>query len=254
MKRPLQIVALAALGYVSSISAQSSASGWGHSDLTYEAQMTFVRLRWNSGSHGAPVAGKGINYWLHEFPRAEQNFMATLDDFTFVNARTNGSLVLTLNDPKLFKYPVVTMWEPGFWTLTDIEAQKLREYLLKGGFIIFNDFEGRQWDNFDAQTKRVIPNAAWLSLDKTHPIFSSFFNLEKIDAPNPRNHHLFGRTPEYFGLFENNDRSKRLMAIANYNTNLGEYWQTPAFRFFPLESLSQGFRLGINYIVYAMTH
>lgn len=254
MRRTLQIVALAALGCMAVVSAQPGVSEWGRSDLPYDTQLTFVRLRWTSGTYGAPVSGRGINFWQHEFPRAEQNFMAMLDDFTLVNAKTDGSLVLTLDDPNLFKHPVVTMWEPGFWMLTDTDAQRLREYLLKGGFVIFNDFEGAQWNNFDAQTKRVLPGAQWLRMDETHPIFNSFFHLEQIDAPNPMNHHLFGRKPEYFGLFEDNDPTQRLMAIANYNTNLGEYWQAAGLGFFPLESLSQGFRLGINFIVYAMTH
>jgi hypothetical protein len=254
MSRTLQIMAIAALGCIVAVSAQTGAAGWGRPDLPYDTQLTFVRLRWTSGTFGVPVTGRGPNFWLHEFPGAEQNFMTILRDFTLVDARSDGSLVLALEDPNLFRYPVVTMWEPGFWMLTDSDAMRLREYLLKGGFVIFNDFEGAQWNNFDAQTQRVIPGARWLRMDETHPIFDSFFHLTEIDAPNPINHHLSGLRPEYFGLFEDNDPTRRLMAIANYNTNLGEYWQAAGLGYFPLESLSQGFKLGINYMVYAMTH
>ena len=253
MRRILPILALATLGYVAVI-AQSGGSGWGRPGLPYDGRLTFVRLRWTTGTFGAPPDGNGFNFWLHEFPLAEQNFMAVLDDFTLIDARTDGSVIVTLEDPGLFRYPVVTMWEPGFWLLNDTSVLRLREYLLKGGFVIFNDFEGTQWNNFEAQTRRVLPGARWIRMDPAHPIFDSFFRLEQIDTPNPWFHHLYGRTPEYFGLFEENDPTGRLMAIANYNTNLGEYWQAVGLGFFPVDSLSQGFRLGVNYMVYAMTH
>jgi hypothetical protein len=243
-----------ALACATAATAQSRFGGWGQTELSYDGQLTFVRLGWRDGTYGAPTAGGGVNFWLHEFPRAEQNLMSAVGDFTLIDARTDGSLLMTLGDPELFKHPIVTMWEPGFWTMTEEEAVALRQYLQKGGFVIFNDFEGPQWANFEAQTKRVIPGAQWLRLDDTHPVFDTFFRLEDtaIHAPNPLNHHLRGRSPEYFGLFEDNDPSRRMMAIANYNTNLGEYWQTPEF--YALDALSRAFGLGVNYMIYGMTH
>ena len=101
---------------------------------------------------------------------------------------------------------------------------------------------------------RVMPDARWIPMEATHPIFNSFFRIEQIDVPHPINHHLFGYKPEYFGLFEDDDSSKRLMAIVNYNTNLAEYWQMAGTGFFPIESENIGFRLGINYMLYGMTH
>ena len=252
--RRILLVLVAALCANSAVLAQARASGWGQPALPYDGRFTFVRLRWTSGTYGAPVAGQGFNFWLHEFPRAEQNLMAVLGDLTLVNTRTNGSLILTLDDPDLFKYPIVMMWEPGFWTMTDHEAGRLREYILKGGLVIFDDFEREQWDNFAAQMDRVIPNADWMALEENHPIFNSFFRIDQIDTPHPINHHLFGYKPEYIGLFEDNNPDKRLMAIVNYNTNLAEYWQMAGTGFFPIESENIGFRLGINYMLYGMTH
>src|SRR5919112_541542 len=70
----------------------------------------------------------------------------------------DGRRILTLDDPELFKYPIAFMWEPGFWALTDAEAASFRAYLLKGGFAIFEDFDGpSQWANFEGQIKRVLP-------------------------------------------------------------------------------------------------
>ncbi len=246
-----------ALAGVTVVSAQSLFRGlgnWGRIAQPYDAEVTFVRLRWTQGTLGAQTYGRGVNMWLHEFPRAEQFLMGLLRDFTTVDAKVDGSLILTLDDPALFQHPIALMQEPGFWTMTDEEAARLREYLLKGGFVIFNDFEGRQWENFEAQMRRVLPDGRWLRLDPTHRIFDSFFLVEQIDLPNPYNHHLAGLTPEFFGLFENNDPTGRLMSIANYNTNLAEYWQSGGTGFFPIEPMNNGFELGINYWMYGLTH
>jgi hypothetical protein len=255
MRRWVRMLILVALTGVTSVAAQPSREGWGRRSMDYDGQVTFVRLRWRAGTYGVPVGrGGGPNFWLHEFPGAEQNLMTLLGQLTHIDARDDGSLVLTLDDDQLFRHPIVMMWEPGFWTMTDREAERLREYLLKGGFVIFNDFELEQWDNFEAQMRRVMPGGRWLPLDGTHPVFGSLFHLERIDFPHPPEHHLFGFRPEYHGLFEDNDPAKRLLAIANYNTNLAEYWQMAGTGFFPIDSANEAFKLGINYWLYALTH
>ncbi|MGE3508912.1 MAG: DUF4159 domain-containing protein [Vicinamibacterales bacterium] len=238
-----------------SVSAQPARPEWGRRDLPYDGTITFVRLRWRTGSFGTlrPQFG-GINFWSHEFPRAEQNLMTTLRQVTAIDARHNGSLILTLDDARLFRYPIAMMWEPGYWVMTDREALRLREYLLKGGFVIFNDFELDQWDNFEGQMRRVMPGGRWVRLDPNHPVFGALFKLERIDFPHPPNHHLYGFRPEYFGLFEDNNPDRRLLAIANYNTNLAEYWQMAGTGFFPIDSGNEAFKLGINYFLYGLTH
>ena len=250
----MRTLVVISLSCVTAAAAQPGFRGWGRPDVPYDGRVTFVRLRWTSGTFGAPPVGMGINMWLHEFPGAEANLMGVLGEFTGVNARTDGSLVLALDDPDLFKHPIAMMWEPGFWVMTDEQAAILRAYMQKGGFIIFNDFEGRQWVNFEAQLRRVLPDAQLLTLDATHPIFSSFFRIEQIDAPNPVNHHLGGFTPEYFGVFEDNDPAGRLMAIVNYNTNLAEYWQLAGRGLFPIDAENTGFQIGVNYMMYGLTH
>jgi hypothetical protein len=255
MRRWLRATALVVFTAATALSAQPRPAGWGRQDLPYDGQFTFVRLRWRGGTYGVRVlGGADINAWLHEFPRAEQNLMRILKDLTSIDARTDGSRVLTLDHADLFKYPIVMMWEPGYWVMTDREAVRLREYLLKGGFVIFNDFELDQWDNFAAQMQRVLPGARWIKLENTHPIFASFFRIEQPDFPHPPQHHLYGFKPLYFGLFEDNDPHGRLMAIANYNTNLAEYWQMAGTGFFPIDSANDAFKLGVNYMMYALTH
>jgi hypothetical protein len=232
----------------------TTVDGWGQRTAAYDGEFTFVRVRWKSGQDGFGRIGSINNYWLHEFPRAERNFMGVLKDVTRVNANAEGSLILTLDDPNLFRFPVAVLWEPGYWLMTDEEAAALRKYFLKGGFLIVNDFELEQWDNFEAQTKRVLPGARWIRLDHSHRIFQSFFRIDRPDVPHAAYHHLVGLTPQYFGLFENNDPNGRMMAIANYNTNLAEYWQIADEGFFPIDASNNAFKLGINYVVYGLTH
>ena len=129
MKRRVRMLAVVALSCVTAVSAQPSAGLWGRPDLRYDGRFTFVRLRWTGGTFGAPPVGMGINMWLHEFPGAERNLMSVLGDFTEINANTDGSLTLPIDDPDLFKYPIAMMWEPGFWVMTDEQAALLRAYL-----------------------------------------------------------------------------------------------------------------------------
>jgi hypothetical protein len=91
-------------------------------------------------------------------------------------------------------------------------------------------------------------------MNASHPVVRSFLQIERPDIPHAAFHHLVGLPPQYWGLFEDNDQSKRLMAIANYNTNLAEYWQIAGAGFFPIEASNNAFKLGINYVMYGLTH
>jgi hypothetical protein len=216
-------------------------------DLTYDGRFTFVRLRWDSGRG----FGRGnSDAWNHDYPRAEQHLARLLKDITFLDARTDGSLILTLDDPELFKYPIAYMWEPGFWVMSDEEALRFREYLQKGGFAIFDDFEQEQWNNYAEQMRRVLPDGRFVKLDASHEIFDTFFRMKTIDFPHP----IYGILPTYYGIFEDNDPAKRLMVIANHNHDVAEYWEFSGEGLFPVDTSNEAYKLGINYYMYGMTH
>ena len=92
------------------------------------------------------------------------HFTKILNEITYVRPRLDGSNILTLDDPELFKYPIAYMAEPGFWSMTDKEAESFRAYLKKGGFVIFDDFREAEghWDNLQQQMRRVMPDARWI--------------------------------------------------------------------------------------------
>jgi hypothetical protein len=218
-------------------------------DVEYDGRYTFVRLRWG----GASSSSRAWNAaWNHDFPRAEQNLLEILRELTNLDLRTDGSRILSLDDPDLFKYQVAFMWEPGFWTLTDVEAAAFRAYLQKGGFAVFEDFDGpRQWANFEAQMRRVLPDGRFVRLDNTHRIFDSFFTVRDIDAIV---HPMSRLRPSYYALFENNDPSKRLMVVANFDNDVPEYWEWSGQGLFPFDASNEAYKLGVNYTIYGLTH
>jgi hypothetical protein len=143
------------------------------------------------------------------------------------------------------------MSEPGFWDMTDAEARNLRQYLLKGGLILFDDFETVQWNNMAAQMRRVLPEYQWITIDVTHPVFHTFFDLKKIDYHHP----MFpGMVPEYKALFEDNDPNGRMIALANHNNDLAEYWEWSDRGYFGVDPTNEAYRIGVNYVIYSLTH
>jgi hypothetical protein len=219
-------------------------------DLTYDGRFTFVRLRWLPA--GRFSRGFWASAWDHDYPRAEQHVSQIIRELTTLDIRTEGSRILTLDDPELFKYPIAFMWEPGFWSLTDQEAMSFRDYLLKGGFAVFEDFDGsEQWSNFEAQMRRVLPDARFVRLDNGHRIFHSFFDIQDIHAIV---HPMSRIRPSYYGIFEDNDPSKRLMVIANFDNDVPEYWEWSGEGLFPFDASNEAYKLGVNYMIYGMTH
>src|SRR5258707_7232136 len=101
-------------------------------DLSSDVRFTFVPTRWKSDG-GSRWRGGWSSAWNHDYPRAEQNLALILSELTMLDIHSDGSRILTLDDPELFRYPIAFMWEPGFWNLTDGEAEAFRAYLLKGG-------------------------------------------------------------------------------------------------------------------------
>ena len=127
----------------------------------YDGGFTFVRLRFNPSYWGPGDFMWGLDLkWNHDYPRAGVHLEKMLQNLTTVDANQGVENVLTLDDPALFDYPWAYLCEVGFWTLADSEIKGLRDYLLKGGFLVIDDFVMGQWENFDVQIHRVLPNAS----------------------------------------------------------------------------------------------
>jgi hypothetical protein len=212
--------------------------------------LTLARLRW--GTDQSRSFGGFRSAWNHDYPRAERHLSLIVRELTLTRIRTDGDIVLGLDDPDLFSYPIVMMWEPGFWNLTDREAESFRAYLLKGGFAIFEDFDGpAQWRVFESQLQRVLPGGRLVQLGQSHAIFDSFFRIHDIHAIV---HPMTRIRPSYYGVFEDNDPDKRLMVVANFDNDVPEYWEWSGQGFFPFDASNEAYKLGVNYVIYGLTH
>jgi hypothetical protein len=219
----------------------------------YDGRFVFIRLRYSTGFGDFSFGRRdGGPMWSHDYPDGEVHFTKILDEITLLRPRTDGSNILTLDDPEIFNYPVAYMAEPGFWGVSDPEAATFRQYLLKGGFVIFDDFRGQDWDNLQEQMRHVLPDGHWVELDGTHPIFHSFFEIDNPQSLIPPYDQQF--TPSYWGIFEANDPKKRLLAIANVNNDISEYWEFSGTGLTPVDLTNEAYKFGVNYVIYAMTH
>ena len=174
--------------------------------------------------------------------------MKILESITLIKPHMAESNIFAMDDAELFSYPIAYMSEPGFWLMTDEELSGLQRYVKKGGFVIFDDFRGQHWYNFSDQVQRLIPGAQLVQLDSSHPIFHSFFDIDIT-----KTHGYYGEV-SFHGVFEDNDPKKRLLIMANYNHDLGEFWEFSSTGFMPIDDTNDAYKYGINYIIYAMTH
>jgi hypothetical protein len=229
-------------------------------NIPYDGRFTFTRLKYTTAPGGYQYCR--LPSWAHGYLscaggiRAETSLMRIMNEVSFLHPQVEDGMVLTLDDPRLSRYPVAYMAEPGYWTLTDTEAVSFRAYLMKGGFVVFDDFRDppgsvAAWNNFETNMRRVIPGGQFVPLNPPHPIFDTFFRIETLDIL-PQSYDL-GR-PIIRGLFEDNDPTKRLMAVANYNTDISDFWEFSSTGFRPIDESNQAYKIGVNYIIYGMTH
>ncbi|MDE2943070.1 MAG: DUF4159 domain-containing protein [Gemmatimonadota bacterium] len=212
----------------------------------YTGEFTFVRLYYHGGWGWNPG-------WSHDWPVAERNFAEIMDALTTIGPRKGGGNVLAMDDPDLFKFPIAYLSEPGGWTMNQVEADNLSNYLRKGGFLIIDDMGGRR----DLERTRqgleiLLPGLELVQLDDSHPIFDSFFHLEQenIEMPHPYR----GGVASYWGVFEDNDPDGRLMVIVNHDNDIGDYMEWSDRGFVPIALSNEAYKLGVNYVVYALTH
>ena len=221
----------------------------------YDGRFRFVRLTYTCG--GNCYYYRREPAWEHGYPLSEQNLMQIMEAITALDPHVEDSMVLGMEDPELFKYPVAYMTEASFWITNDREAASFRSYLLKGGFVIFDDFRDDYyrgsggWANLEGNMARVLPGLQWVELTPADPIFHSFFEINDFNAI--RQSYDAGR-PSFRGLYEDNDPHKRLLAVANFNTDISDWWEFSGQGYAPVDATNEAYKFGVNYIVYGLTH
>ncbi|MFV1988145.1 MAG: DUF4159 domain-containing protein [Gemmatimonadota bacterium] len=224
--------------------------GYQQFNTEYTGHFTFVRLMYRTSPRRA-YRNPG---WAHDYPVAERNFAKILSELTTMTPFLGGSNVLAMDDPELFRYPVAYLSEPGDWELSEVEAETLRAYLLKGGFMILDDLAGLwQWDNTVRMIQYMLPEHRLVEIRMDHPIFDSFFHLEEESIRMP--HPYRGGVSSYWGVYEDNDAEDgRLMMIVNRDNDIGDYMEWSDRGFVPIALSNEAYKLAVNYVVYAYTH
>ena len=213
---------------------------------------TFVRLKYSGQL-------TRLSSWRVDWPASDRNFIWQLSKQTNISVAPREKII-EVGASELFEYPFAYMLEVGSLRLSTSEAENLREYLLRGGFIFIDDFHGeREWKWFYAEFKKIFPDREPEDIPISHSIFRCFFKIDKlIQIPGLRS--LFnGRTyerldgyPAYCrGVY---DDYGRLMMMINFNSDLGDAWEHAAEDYYPREYSDMALKMGINAVVYTLTH
>ena len=144
-----------------------------------------MRINYDTAPGGYWAGGRPS--WSHGYPVAERNLMKIMNELSYLGARDDEFNTLALEDPELFKYPVAYIIEVGWWTLTDHGAGALRDYLLKGGFLIVDDFKapgwrgipGAGWEPFETNMRRVLPGVRFFDMAGDAPDLSQLLRDQR---------------------------------------------------------------------------
>lgn len=222
-------------------------------DASERTEYAFARLRYPSGRFWGYTG-----YWVIDYPKADRQFVQGVRRLTRIHTRSVEEVV-SLDDDKIFDWPWVYVVEPGHWVLNDAQCRKLRDYLLRGGFLMTDDFHGSQeWEVFMDSMSRVFPDRPVVEIESGDAAFHVLYNLDDrfqvpgiVNAPYFRTYERDGVDPHWRGIYD--DRG-RLMVAINFNMDLGDAWEWADSPSYPEKYASLAYRIGINYIIYAMTH
>ena len=215
----------------------------------------FTRAAYSDGRFGGR---RGGGSWATDYPKADQQFLVVLRRLTNLDALPYENPV-QLEDPELRRFPFIYTVEVGNMNLREEEVTALRSYLLAGGFMMADDFWGSyEWANFAEQMRRVFPEYPIVEVPMDHAIMNSFYDVnEIIQVPNVGNARA-GRTSEQDGYVAHLrgifDEKGRLMVVINWNTDIGDAWEWAEQPDYPLKYSTYAYQMGVNFIVYAMSH
>jgi hypothetical protein len=209
------------------------------------------------GGNFFPNQGWG---WATDYPGADCKFRGGVHRLTGINVHPHPNVVEIQTD-ELFKFPFVYAVEVGQMYLSDEDGRQLREYLMRGGFMHVDDFWGlRELQNFEEQIAKVFPDREMQELPLSHPVFRTFFEIDSVmqipgrgDGCGGGDTHQRDDDP-YPRMFGIHDDDGRLMVLVTYNSDLGDAWEYMDLPCYPAKYSGQAYRMGVNFMIYAMTH
>jgi hypothetical protein len=236
-------------------------------DAMQKAEWVFARLMYPQ-SPGARFGRwgrsrgdwtQGYTSWTNDYPRADRHFSSALRRLTKIDVRSVEQPV-NLNDAgDVYNWPWLYAVQTGQWKLTDPQAKVLREYLLRGGFLLCEDFWGAsEWEIFNATMRTVFPDRPVVELEDSAAIFHTVFDLnDRYQVPGEwslrsgRTYRNGGADPHWRGIVD--DKGRIMVAIC-FNSDVGDSWEWADEPRYPESYSALGIRIGVNYVIYAMTH
>jgi hypothetical protein len=228
---------------------------WTFARLMYPT--TPVRLDWQSEYKRDFDWREGNTNWTIDYPRSDRHLAAAIRRLTRIQARSVEQPINLDDDDDVFNYPWLYAVEVGHWELTDPQIRKFREFLLRGGFFMCDDFHAiNEWEVFVYTMEKVFPDRKIVDIPDNDPIFHTVFDLDdRYQVPGAE--HLStgykkdGRVARWRGIYD--DKGHIMVAISQ-NSDLGDSWEWLNNPRYPLKFSDLGIRIGVNYVVYAMTH
>jgi hypothetical protein len=232
------------------------------------AEWTFARLMYPQVSFGRGFGGygrfgggnwqEGFSSWTTDYPRSDRHFVAAMRRLTRVRTRSVEQPI-NLDWGDAYDWPFLYGVEVGHWNLTDQQVKAMREYLLRGGFFMCDDFHGTQeWEIFMASMQRVFPDRPVVDIASDDPIFHLIYDLDDRYQVPGQQFLRSGRTWEQDGYKDAwrgiYDDKGRLMVAIVHNSDLGDAWEHADNPAYPQEYSALAIRIGVNYVVYSMTH
>ena len=232
-------------------------------DWKEKGEWTFARLMYPPGPNDG-YRGRfdgdwrlGLSLWTQDFPRADRNLAQAVRRLTRIQARSVEQAVNLEDGDEVFNWPWLYAVQTGEWGLTPDEGKVLREYLLRGGFFMADDFHGtEEWEVFERSMKLVFPDRPIVEIPDSDPIFHTIFDLDDRFQIVGAEHLLEGsknggKVAHWRGIY---DDKGRIMVAITFNSDVGDSWEWAGDPRYPQKYSEMGIRLGVNYVVYAMTH
>ena len=227
-------------------------------DWNQTAEWTRARIRYPSyfAPHGVP---DGNRRWTVDYPRSDRHLLQGMRRLTRIDTRSVEQVVDLDGSDDIFNWPSAYAVEVGYWNLPDDQASQLRDFLLRGGFLMVDDFHGTiEWNNFLAGMRKVFPDREIVDLDNKDPIFHVIYDLDdRIQVPGMQyvfTHSLYeydGFGAKWRGIYD--DRGRVMVAIC-HNMDLGDAWENSDDPRYPEKFAALAYRIAVNYMVYDLSH
>jgi len=208
------------------------------------------------GFRGNGIWSEGNTIWTQDYPRADRHFVLALRRLTRISVRSVEQPV-NLDEGAVYDWPWLYAVQAGRWQLTDSQARSMREYLLRGGFFMADDLHGTfEWQMFFERIKQVFPDRPIVEIPNNDPIFHTVYDLDdRYQIPGAehldRGYKADGKGAHWRGIY---DDKGRIMIAISVNSDVGDSWEWADSPEYPEKFSALGIRIGVNYIIYAMTH